>query len=765
MNAIDDSIIVRLKQVIEAAAIAPGNRQRFLAAGLILDITSNTKTRLSPDWQNAFLRLRPIDKHTIRSNPGLFLANVDDVVYRGTTSGSRGQFFVYFAGKEWNQMRSKARRRSLAWWGIDDNTPIINVASRMQPVRSVDMAIAGTPDRVIEFLLTLSQRPAVIRGYPSRLCEIASLQQQFPPALAVICTGECLFDYQRTLLEKVWQAPVINEYGCQETGISGLTCPEVGRLHLDCDRCLYEIIDGQLVTTDLYNQVMPLVRYKCGDVIDLDSSACACDRPGLTGKILGRIEDTIRTVDGIKHPGEIVMPPFDGICNYQVIRQGKNVTVQVDLEDRAIAPNILQPLRTWVNTTFGKVNTKIIFSSNHTPEAEPLNPRSQEPSPGNKKHQEPSPGDKKYKAQLSNNTSDYTICDDATWIHSITKESWQLLQKPVLPNHAIKAAQLLKQLVQPTVIVNSGIPPTTLALLDEILETPPDRQPEIELITARILLFSCSFLADNPQFVTSIYNRAAERLQNVLIIDTKNPAIIDLLIPSLFLDPDVATIWNKRELKECQLDTFNVHHLLCAFEPAVRQAAVKAKNIVALKPLLSVLIGDLNFFAPRFGYWLLAHWCELIHAQPIQHHKIEAPSDNFSCAWLKHRQMICCGESSNDALSALQLAAETSAEQARVDIEQGYSILLKGREFDPEVWLKILQAKGIDDRGLSSNDIDLIAWLPIVRSLSQPLIAINPEMAYECLVISATPSSRISAFERIAFQVNDKQSVICDLST
>ena len=265
MNAIDDSI-VRLKEVLEAAAIAPGNRQRFLAAGLILDTTSNTKTRLSADWQNAFLRLRPIDKHTIRSNPGLFLANVDDVVYRGTTSGSRGKFFVYFAGNQWNQMRFVARRRSLAWWGIDDNTPIINVASRMQPVRSVDMAIAGTPDQVIQFLLTLSQRPFVIRGYPSRLCEIASLQQELPPALAVICTGECLFDYQRTLLEKVWQAPVINEYGCQETGISGLTCPEVGRLHLDCDRCLYEIIDGQLVTTDLYNQVMPLVRYKCGDV-------------------------------------------------------------------------------------------------------------------------------------------------------------------------------------------------------------------------------------------------------------------------------------------------------------------------------------------------------------------------------------------------------------------------------------------------------------------------------------------------------------------
>ena len=728
MNAIDDNSIARLKQVIEAAAIAPGNRERFLAAGLILDINSNTKTRLSPDWQNSFLRLRPIDKQTIRSNPGLFLANVDDVVYRGATSGSRGKFFVYFAGKEWNKMRFLARRRSLAWWGIDDNTPIINVASRMQPVRSVDMAIAGTPDLVIQFLLTLSQHSVVIRGYPSRLCEIASLQQKFPPALAVICTGECLFDYQRTLLEKVWQAPVINEYGCQETGVSGLTCPEAGRLHLDGDRCLYEIIDGQLVTTDLYNQVMPLVRYKCGDVIHLDSSDCTCGRTGLTGKILGRIEDTVRTIDGIKHPGEIVMPHINGICNYQVMRQGKNVTVQV--LERAIASTVLHPLRTWVNTTFGKVNTKILLSKNT-------------------------------QAKPGNNTFNYT-CDDATWIHSITKESWQLLQKPVLPNHAIKAAQLLKQLVQPTVIVNSGIPPTTLTLLNEILDLPPDKSPEIELITARILLFSCSFLADNPQLVTLIYNRAAERLQNVLIYEPKNNSAIDLLIPSLFLDTDVAkAVWAKGELKECQLDTFNVHHLLYAFEAAVKKAA---KRNIALKPLLSVLIGDLNFFAPRFGYWLLAHWCELIHAQPIQHH-ISAPLDNFSNAWLKHRQMICGGKSSDDAFLELQSQAKTSAEKARVHIEQGYSILLRKLEFDPEEWLKILQASaGVDDRSLSNNDIDLIAWLPIVRSLTKPLLAIKPEMAYECLVVSSTPSSRISAFERIASQ-NDKQSVICDMST
>ena len=70
-------------------------------------------------------------------------------------------------------------------------------------------------------------------------------------------TGEVLFEFQEELLKSVFQAPVINEYGCQETGISGLSCPEGGRLHLDIDRCLYEIIDGELV---MEGEIAPVVK-------------------------------------------------------------------------------------------------------------------------------------------------------------------------------------------------------------------------------------------------------------------------------------------------------------------------------------------------------------------------------------------------------------------------------------------------------------------------------------------------------------------------
>ncbi len=183
--------IERLKRVLETAATTPGNRDRFFKAGLI---HTNDYLQLSPDWQQAFLNLRPIDKETVRESPGLFLADVNDIVYRGATSGSRGQSFIYFAGTKWNEVRIRSRRRALEWWGIDNNTPIINVASRMQPVRAIDVAIAGEPTQ--DFIHTLStlltDRPVVIRGYPSRLCEVATRfkSKGTPSVIAVICTAQ-----------------------------------------------------------------------------------------------------------------------------------------------------------------------------------------------------------------------------------------------------------------------------------------------------------------------------------------------------------------------------------------------------------------------------------------------------------------------------------------------------------------------------------------------------------------------------------------------
>ncbi len=614
--------IINLQWAIAFAATAPGNRDRFIQCKLVPN---------NQNWHDAFLQLQPIDKQTIRQNPGLFLAQADDIVYRGSTSGSRGQSYVYFANAEWNQARIASRRRSLAWWGIDDDTPIINVASRLLPVRKVDMAVFGKIDRdfLRQLITLLKKRPVVIRGYPSRLCEVASYLNPIQ-ALAVICTGECLFDYQKALLEQVFQAPVINEYGCQETGISGLTCPERGQLHLDSDRCLYEIIDGQLVTTDLYNYVMPLVRYKSGDILHFDS--CSCGHEGLTATIKGRIEDRIRTKDGVKYPGEIIMPPLEGILSYQVIREANSIDIKIQASSDEIS---LKPLQNWTQSIFGEVSAQVFLDDTPLLDSIP---------------------------KLSYN--------DAEWIKSITQQPWsKWLNQPVeFTGMGSKAAQLLQQLVEPKVLVNTGIAPTTQAMLEEVLASPTCKDPSVEKMIARVLLFACSFIT-NEKAIASIYNRA---------IGCVNA--LDLLIPTLCL-PKTSTF--NYSIDECQLDNFHIHHLLYSFESAVSKG-ISQPIARRLNPILALLIGDLNFFTPRFSPLLIAHWFELIYGQVFPYTFTDS-KDEFLTAWLAWRKAMISGNQGN--LSALQKVAKTPQEEARVYLEKGYSLLIAGKELDPDEWL------------------------------------------------------------------------------
>lgn len=723
----------QLQQVLAAAATAPGNQANFQAAGLIAVEPQSNKIQLAPDWQAAFLRLKLIDRDTVRRHPEQYLATATDIVYRGVTSGSRGQHLTYFAGATWNEMRVQARQRSLAWWGIDERTPIVNVASRLQPVRAIDQTIVGqlTP-AWIEQLLALMVQSVVLRGYPSRLCDVATclMDRSLPPVLAVICTGECLFNFQKALLENVFRAPIINEYGCQETGISGLTCPEAGRLHLDSDRCLYETIDNQLVTTDLYNLAMPMVRYRCGDIAELSSDRCPCGHPGLAARILGRIEDRIQTRSGKKYAGEIVMPALEGIHTYQVIRQNTQLAIRV--QSPSDCPS-LEPLSNWAIDTFGIVETQVVIDHD----------------------------------QLQ--SPEVQTCNNKDWIAGITTDSWSnWLAQSLLPTGGLRtAAQLLQALVSPNIVTGAGLPSLTQTLLQIVLDRTLTGDRQIDWITARILLFASSSLTDSTQ-ILPIYHQAAEQLQQV---DRSSQSLIDLLIPTLFLETDTAlAIWAQHrdriqsvDNQLLPIDRFHIHALLQAFEPAA-QHATRRSHLHLLRPLLSILIGDLSLFASRFGIWLLAHWFELLHNSTLNLEAIVHVPDEFADAWLTWRRHLIRRHSSMfDTLATLRIVAQTPAEQVRVELEHGYGTLMMERSLESQQWVEILRSQ-VKVLG-SSHSVDPTAWAPILKALAPSLLAEGQaKLAYECLLLSTIPTSRISAFERMAAQCNQKQTVICDLS-
>jgi phenylacetate-CoA ligase len=126
---------------------------------------------------------------------------------------------------------------------------------------------------------------------------------------AVICTAEKMYDHHTALFRKVFNCPVVDEYGSSENGVLAFQCKQ-GNMHLMADHLCVEFLDendrqvkpgelGRIVVTDLVSYGMPLLRYDIGDMGRPSGKVCTCGiNLPLMEIVEGRKEDFIRTKEG-----------------------------------------------------------------------------------------------------------------------------------------------------------------------------------------------------------------------------------------------------------------------------------------------------------------------------------------------------------------------------------------------------------------------------------------------------------------------------------
>lgn len=738
----------RLKAVLQAAIGAPGNGPRLRAAGLV-EMGHLGTPQLVTDWVERFSQMPILTKAAVRQQPGQFLASMADVAYRGSTSGSRGQAYEFFAGQSWNQQRVRARDRALAWWGITADVPILNLASRLMPGRQGDSAIAGpvSADTLERAIGSLGRTPTALRGYPSRLCEVAAvIPPDFPPVRAILCTGEPLFDHQKQFLERAFQAPVVNEYGCHEAAAFGLTCPEGGRLHLDEDRCAYDVIAQQLITTDLWNETMPLIRYQSGDLVKAHKSPCPCGRPGLTVDLLGRLEDRVTTVRGLVPTGQVAMPPLAGIGHYRIRRGASGQVSAWAMGDPAQRSRAQAALTAWVRETFGAEGggDGAIAIAWATP------PAVISPVPWS----------------------------DDQWQRTITGQSlgaW--LGAGAMPvGEARATADLLKALVSPTVI-GQPLAPAVQAQIARLAAAPPATELETEILRSRVLLLATSVLPEGE--AVALYRQTLDRLRPLPAPPTAAPRL-DCLIPSLHLPSAVTEgAWiDPRDRggpdHPWPLDPLNAHHLLAAFDGVLHRHGPRQRPPAAqaLAPLLAVLVGDLRHWAAEFTLGHLIHWVTLVQGQAPPWSATVEPDPGkeigpFAAAWLVwRRHLVQKSPSLAAAWEALAAAATEPTQDARLWVEWGYGQRVQGQALGPDLWLPRLKAHGVDLWDPSPPSPAVVTpWLPIVRALAEPLHRRGQgELAYRCLTIASPATQQQTAFASLSQEFNQKQAVLMDLA-
>ena len=158
-----------------------------------------------------------------------------------------------------------------------------------------------------------------INGYTSSIVLFAKFLETKNLLLKEICptlkscfvTAEMLFDDDKTLLQKQFGVPIINEYGASELGIIAFQNPN-DEWRVNAETLFVEILnennqpvplgtEGKIVVTSLYNKAHPFIRYEIGDRGILDEKSTA--KKPILKKLIGRTNDFAVLPSGKKAAG------------------------------------------------------------------------------------------------------------------------------------------------------------------------------------------------------------------------------------------------------------------------------------------------------------------------------------------------------------------------------------------------------------------------------------------------------------------------------
>ena len=275
------------------------------------------------------LRLPLMDKFTLRSQFQSLRSRSRFVpAVRAYTSGTSGTPVVILRGLDNIRFEHASLRTHDRWAGLTQPIRRFSLVGRrvVPPERSSppfwrhdpfeqELAMSShhlSAEHVDSYIQELKRfRPDVLRAYPSTAHVLAHHLLErgvMIPLKAVFTQSEQLSETQRRDIEAAFQTRVYDRYGNAERVAAFFQCRH-GSYH---EAPLYSIVEyvpvGQglyeVVGTTLHNGVMPLIRYRTDDLVELPATdSCPCGR---TLKVIehlsGRLKDQLVMEDGSLTP-------------------------------------------------------------------------------------------------------------------------------------------------------------------------------------------------------------------------------------------------------------------------------------------------------------------------------------------------------------------------------------------------------------------------------------------------------------------------------
>jgi phenylacetate-CoA ligase len=176
----------------------------------------------------------------------------------------------------------------------------------------------------------------------------------------IITVAEPLLPEVRDAARELWGAPIANSWGRSEAGVVARGCYRGSGMHLSDDLPVIEPVDGKgeavpcgaestkVYLTNLFNPLLPLIRYEITDQVTLLDEPCACGSAHRRiADIQGRLDDVFTYPGGIvvhPHAFRSVLGRYAPVIEYQVRQTLRGADVLLRAHQRVDVEHLARAL-------------------------------------------------------------------------------------------------------------------------------------------------------------------------------------------------------------------------------------------------------------------------------------------------------------------------------------------------------------------------------------------------------------------------------------
>ncbi|MEM3549946.1 MAG: AMP-binding protein [Candidatus Bathyarchaeia archaeon] len=371
----------RLKAVIKHAYnYVPHYRKAFSSVGV------------KPDDIKSFGDLRKlplVSKHDIQKDYQNFITEGIDVsrLPFHTTSGSTGTPLKVISDRYPSPGSS---RYPFFECGVKLNDNFVTISQRAESIKwgskytrlwgdiSETIVPLFPEEKLVNILRQI--KPDVILTFPSLLLSLSKYDLSEVNPRLIFMQGEVVTSHCREVVKKKFGGDLFETYGSVEFGSIAFECTEHFALHIITDNVYIELLDeedepvspgelGEIVVTGLHNYVMPLIRYRIGDLGVMTDEKCPCKRSWpLLKSIEGRSNDFVVLPGGRKiswlylircfYELDFLKKPFS-ISQYQLVQERPDRIVFKVVKGLNFDQNLLLRIKNNIEEFFAKQGEKL----------------------------------------------------------------------------------------------------------------------------------------------------------------------------------------------------------------------------------------------------------------------------------------------------------------------------------------------------------------------------------------------------------------------